>query len=299
LSKTGEGSWSPAFTIETMVHSIRSLLADLSSGSLANQDAGHLFASNPAEFDKYVRQLIKSNGQFNAEAAAGAGAGAGGAGGGAGGAASGGSSKQKYLKYKEKYLNLKNQLGGASNSAMGITRISKELKIVKKGIPGFKLTHVTETVWHGVLEGPSGTPYEGCRYPISIDFFGKGNYPTNPPSITFIGMPPWHVNVYRNGAICIDILNSAWSPALQIASIMPSLQSLLSEPNPSSPANSEANPTRAGFAEKVKSDCAKNTELLKSEYFSGVAMGEAVAAAGGAAGGAGTHNKYLNIFNWF
>ena len=38
----------------------------------------------------------------------------------------------------------------------------------------------------------------------------------------------------------MDILKKNWSPALQIKSVLLSIQSLLSEPNPDDPLNNEA-----------------------------------------------------------
>lgn len=50
----------------------------------------------------------------------------------------------------------------------------------------------------------------------------------------------FHPNIYANGEICLDILQNQWSPIYDIASILTSIQSLLCDPNPNSPANSEA-----------------------------------------------------------
>ncbi|KAL8443942.1 hypothetical protein Emed_006485 [Eimeria media] len=46
--------------------------------------------------------------------------------------------------------------------------------------------------------------------------------------------------VYNDGNICLDILQTQWSPIYDISAILTSIQSLLSDPNPSSPANQEA-----------------------------------------------------------
>uniref|UniRef100_A0A7R9Z6K5 UBC core domain-containing protein n=1 Tax=Chlamydomonas euryale TaxID=1486919 RepID=A0A7R9Z6K5_9CHLO len=48
------------------------------------------------------------------------------------------------------------------------------------------------------------------------------------------------VAVYADGGICLDILQNQWSPIYDVAAILTSIQSLLSDPNPNSPANSEA-----------------------------------------------------------
>lgn len=46
--------------------------------------------------------------------------------------------------------------------------------------------------------------------------------------------------VYADGSICLDILQKQWTPIYSVAAVLTSIQSLLSDPNPNSPANSEA-----------------------------------------------------------
>ena len=50
----------------------------------------------------------------------------------------------------------------------------------------------------------------------------------------------FHPNIYADGKICLDILQNQWSPIYDVAAILTSIQSLLSDPNPASPANAEA-----------------------------------------------------------
>ena len=47
-------------------------------------------------------------------------------------------------------------------------------------------------------------------------------------------------NVYADGGICLDILQNRWSPTYDVSAILTSIQSLLDEPNPNSPANNVA-----------------------------------------------------------
>lgn len=49
-----------------------------------------------------------------------------------------------------------------------------------------------------------------------------------------------NLEVYNDGQICLDILQNQWSPIYDVAAILTSIQSLLTDPNPNSPANSEA-----------------------------------------------------------
>ena len=62
--------------------------------------------------------------------------------------------------------------------------------------------------------------------------------------------------VYADGSICLDILQNQWSPIYDISAILTSIQSLLCDPNPSSPANSEAarlyQENRREYERKVK-----------------------------------------------
>jgi ubiquitin-conjugating enzyme E2 A len=62
--------------------------------------------------------------------------------------------------------------------------------------------------------------------------------------------------VYADGNICLDILQNQWSPIYDISAILTSIQSLLADPNPNSPANAEAaklfNENRREYNRKVK-----------------------------------------------
>ena len=60
-----------------------------------------------------------------------------------------------------------------------------------------------------------------------------------PPKVRFL-TKIYHPNVDRLGRICLDILKDKWSPALQIRTVLISIQALMSAPNPDDPLNNEA-----------------------------------------------------------
>ena len=50
----------------------------------------------------------------------------------------------------------------------------------------------------------------------------------------------YHPNVYADGNLCLDLLQDQWSPCHTICTLLTSIQSLLTDPNCTSPANPEA-----------------------------------------------------------
>jgi len=91
--------------------------------------------------------------------------------------------------------------------------------------------------WNAVIFGPDDTPWEGGTFKLTLTF--SEDYPNKPPQVKFI-TKMFHPNIYANGQICLDILQNQWSPIYDIAAILTSIQSLLTDPNPNSPANVEA-----------------------------------------------------------
>eukprot|EP00889_Picochlorum_renovo_P001781 jgi/Picre1/28811/NNA_004208.t1 len=91
--------------------------------------------------------------------------------------------------------------------------------------------------WKAVIFGPEGTIWDGGVFRLSMEF--SEEYPNKAPTVKFI-TKIFHPNVYDGGDICLDILQNQWSPIYDVSAILTSIQSLLSDPNPNSPANSEA-----------------------------------------------------------
>ena len=136
-------------------------------------------------------------------------------------------------------------------------RLAGELsKLNNNPIEGIKINPTEDMlIWTGNIKGPPDTPYEKGDFSLVIRF--TENYPIKPPSIKFLEPKKiFHPNFYRDGKICIDILQSNWSPALSIEKILVSIRSLLMDPNPSSPANREA-------ANLLRSDYARYCERVK------------------------------------
>lgn len=113
--------------------------------------------------------------------------------------------------------------------------------------------------WAAVILGPEDTPWQGAALCLSMEFLP--DYPTKPPVIKFL-TKVYHPNVYGDGSICLDILKDKWSPAYDISSVLVSVQNLLTDPNPMSPANGEAANLyvrdRNGFDLKVQ-QCAEES----------------------------------------
>ncbi|KAI3799150.1 hypothetical protein L1987_34440 [Smallanthus sonchifolius] len=92
-------------------------------------------------------------------------------------------------------------------------------------------------LWNAVIFGPDDTPWDGGTFKLTLQF--SEDYPNKPPTVRFISRM-FHPNIYADGSICLDILQNQWSPIYDVAAILTSIQSLLCDPNPNSPANSEA-----------------------------------------------------------
>merc|ERR1712113_114516 len=86
--------------------------------------------------------------------------------------------------------------------------------------------------FHIKMAGPAGTPYEGGNYILEL-FLPEG-YPMEPPKVRFL-TKIYHPNIDKLGRICLDVLKDKWSPALQIRTVLLSIQALLSAPEPDDP----------------------------------------------------------------
>ncbi|CAA3031740.1 ubiquitin-conjugating enzyme E2 20 [Olea europaea subsp. europaea] len=91
--------------------------------------------------------------------------------------------------------------------------------------------------WKGTITGSRDTVFEGTEYKLSLSF--PSDYPFKAPKVKF-ETSCFHPNVDLYGNICLDILQDKWSSAYDVRTILLSIQSLLGEPNTSSPLNTQA-----------------------------------------------------------
>jgi len=104
---------------------------------------------------------------------------------------------------------------------------------------GIYYIHDEENIMKGyaLLIGPINTPYQYGYNLFSIDY--PKNYPSSPPKFNYINLYlngdniRMHPNMYRNGKVCISILNtwfgSQWSSCQTISSVLLSLISIFDE----------------------------------------------------------------------
>eukprot|EP00835_Amoeboradix_gromovi_P003657 NODE_250_length_12902_cov_0.423182.p6 type:complete len:154 gc:universal NODE_250_length_12902_cov_0.423182:4388-3927(-) len=121
-----------------------------------------------------------------------------------------------------------------SNSAK---RILKEVqRLQQEPIPDIKIIPNEEMRYFQVyLKGPKDTPYYGIFH---LELYLPDSYPMEPPKIRFL-TKVYHPNIDMLGRICLDILKDKWTPALQIRTVLLSIQALLSAPNPDDPLNNQ------------------------------------------------------------
>ena len=130
---------------------------------------------------------------------------------------------------------------------IALKRVSKELKELQKyiesnSVEDHRILHFN-TINDNILNieifflGPNESPYEEIINTINIII--PKEYPGKAPHMTFKNKI-YHPNISQEGHICLDILKDKWSPVYTIRTVILSIISLLSDPNPDSPLNGQA-----------------------------------------------------------
>ena len=102
-------------------------------------------------------------------------------------------------------------------------------------IPGATITLVQDNIviWDVIIDGPAGTPYEGGKFTVNIDF--SDNYPFKCPAMKF-KTKIYHPNIKDGtGEICDAAIKNTWVPTLNANYIIKMLKELIENPNGESP----------------------------------------------------------------
>lgn len=135
-------------------------------------------------------------------------------------------------------------------------RIIKETcRLQTERIDGITACPAEENARHFriTIDGPKDSPYANGVF--NLELFLPEEYPMAAPKVRML-TKIYHPNIDKLGRICLDILKDKWSPALQIRTVLLSIQALLSAPNPLDPlANDVAEhwkDNEAGALEKAR-----------------------------------------------
>ena len=120
-------------------------------------------------------------------------------------------------------------------------RLIKDIKELKKEpLTGIYYVHDEHDILKGqaMIIGPEDTPYYGGYYLFKFSF--PDDYPHSPPKLTFCtndGYTRMHPNLYKNGKVCLSLLNSwqgqdatdAWTGCQTISSVLLTIRSIMTE----------------------------------------------------------------------
>ncbi len=117
-----------------------------------------------------------------------------------------------------------------------IKRMVKDVKdIIKKPLTdnGIIYSHSDENMLKGyaIIFGPPDTIYENGVYFFEFDF--PKDYPFSPPKLSYLtnnGKTRFNPNLYRNGKVCLSILNTwrgpGWTSCMSIRTVLITLTTL-------------------------------------------------------------------------
>ena len=124
------------------------------------------------------------------------------------------------------------------NSSRANKRVLRDMKLLSQKFQ-YQSEIIDAKTITCIINGPIDTIYEGGRWKINIQF--PDNYPFKSPSVGFLDKI-YHPNVdFGSGSICLNVLNTAWTPIYTVAHIVDTfIPQLLTYANPDDPLNVEA-----------------------------------------------------------
>lgn len=151
------------------------------------------------------------------------------------------------------------------STSASMLRLMSDLRQIRteppEGCSASPLSEENLFVWSATIFGPDETPWEGGVFSLRLTFGDQ--YPGKPPRVRFT-TDVFHPNVYADGTLCLDIIQDNWSPCHNVCSVLTSIQSLLTDPNPASPANQEAahmwSTDKAAYNKRVRRAAQKSIE---------------------------------------
>lgn len=128
-----------------------------------------------------------------------------------------------------------------TSQSSSLRRIRKDLEELRTNPPiqcvsGFCPEDAHPLSWVGSIMGPDESPFQGGIFFLKLDF--PEDYPYHPPK-AFFTTRIYHPNVGTNGEICLDILQTLWSPVLTASKVLLSIVNLMTDPNADNPLQAE------------------------------------------------------------
>lgn len=116
-------------------------------------------------------------------------------------------------------------------------RLIKDIRAITSTPPkGIFYMHDESNILAGkaLIIGPPDTPYEGGYYFFKFAF--PTDYPHAPPKLTYCtndGKTRMHPNLYKNGKVCLSLLNTwngdAWTGCNTITSVLLTIRSIMTK----------------------------------------------------------------------
>lgn len=150
-------------------------------------------------------------------------------------------------------------------------RIMKELRYTQHELATCYITADELSYWKILLQSPSGCPYVGGLFLLSMTF--PEGYPSSPPEVRFV-TPIYHCNINDDGKVCHQIVGAAWHSMVTVKDILDAIVDMLQEPNPGDALDSTKSAlfssNKQEYLQKAREwttqHASKSAEVLKLQY---------------------------------